>query len=77
MNCIIYSLSVIVGVCSPGYVSGKEPTYKCRSRRFSPWVWKKGMATYPSILVWGSQWTEEPGGLQSVGLQELDMTEAT
>ena len=38
---------------------------------------EKGMATYPSILVWGIQWTEEPGGLQSVGLQELDMTEAT
>ena len=23
---------------------------------------EKGMATHPSILTWGSPWTEEPGG---------------
>ena len=28
------------------------------------------MATYPSILAWEIPWTEEPGGLQSVGLQK-------
>ena len=33
------------------------------------------MATYPSILAWEIPWTEEPTGLQSMGLQELDMTE--
>ena len=32
------------------------------------------MATYFSILAWEIPWTEEPGGLQSMGLQELDMT---
>ena len=32
------------------------------------------MATHSSILAWKIQWTEEPGGLQSKGLQELDMT---
>ena len=25
------------------------------------------MATYCSILAWGIPWTEEPGGLQSLG----------
>ena len=30
---------------------------------------EKGMATYSSILAWRIQWTEEPGGLQSVGSQ--------
>ena len=25
------------------------------------------MATYSSILAWGTPWTEEPGGLQSIG----------
>ena len=35
------------------------------------------MATQSSILAWRIQWTEEPGGLQSVDLQESDMTEAT
>ena len=27
-----------------------------------------------SILAWEIPWTEEPGGLQSMGLQELDTT---
>ena len=27
------------------------------------------MTTHSSILVWRIQWTEEPGGLQSMGLQ--------
>ena len=30
---------------------------------------EKGMATHSSILTWRSPWTEEPGGLQSKGLQ--------
>ena len=30
---------------------------------------EKGMATHFSILAWRIPWTEEPGGLQSVGLQ--------
>ena len=28
---------------------------------------EKGMATYSSILAWRIPWTEEPGGLQSMG----------
>ena len=32
------------------------------------------MATHCGILVWRTPWTEEPGGLQSMG---SDMTEAT
>ena len=35
------------------------------------------MATHSSILAWRIPWTEEPGGLQSVELQKLDMNEAT
>ena len=35
---------------------------------------EKEMATHSSILIWEIPWTEEPGGLQSMGLQELDMT---
>ena len=27
------------------------------------------MATYSSILAWKTPWIEEPGGLQSMGLQ--------
>ena len=29
----------------------------------------KGMATHSSILAWKILWREEPGGLQSMGLQ--------
>ena len=35
------------------------------------------MATHSSILAWRIPWTEEPGGLQSMGFKELHMTEAT
>ena len=44
-----------------------------------PWVqflvWEdpleEEMATHSSILAWKIPWTEEPGGLQSVGLQRV------
>ena len=43
------------------------------------WVWsldrddplEEGMATHSSILAWRIPWTEEPGGLQSVGSQRV------
>ena len=33
------------------------------------------LATHPSILSWKIPWAEETGGLQSMGLQKVDMTE--
>ena len=33
------------------------------------------MATHSSILAWKISWTQEPGGLQSMESQELDMTQ--
>ena len=46
------------------------------------WVWflgqedplEKEMATHSSILAWRTPWMEEPGGLQSMGSQELNTT---
>ena len=32
---------------------------------------EKGMATHSSILAWRIPWTEEPGGLQPMGLQTV------
>ena len=32
------------------------------------------MATHFSILAWEIPWTEQPGGLQCMGLQEWDTT---
>ena len=35
---------------------------------------EKEIATHSNILAWRIPWTEKPGGLQSMGLQESDMT---
>ena len=43
------------------------------------WVWSLGqedpleeeLATHSSILAWKIPWTEEPGGIQSMGLQRV------
>jgi len=32
---------------------------------------EKEMAPHSSILAWRISWTEEPGGLQSMGLQRV------
>ena len=53
------------------------PTVKCLPTMQETWVqslgWEdpleKGMATHSSILAWRIPWTEEPGGLQSMGSQ--------
>ena len=34
---------------------------------------EKGKATHARILVWRIPWTEEPGGLQSIGLQRVGL----
>ena len=33
--------------------------------------WEREMATHSSIPAWEIPWTEEPGGLQSMGLQRI------
>ena len=62
----------------PGSTSGKEPTCQCRRYkrcRSDLWVERtpleKEMTTHSSILAWRSPWTEEPGGLQSMGLKRF------
>ena len=38
---------------------------------------EKEMATHSSILAWEIPWTEEPGGLQSMGSQRIRLDLAT
>ena len=38
---------------------------------------EKGMATHLKILAWEIPWTEEPGRLQSMGLQRVQHDLAT
>ena len=33
---------------------------------------EEGMATHSSILDWRTPWTEDPGGLPSMGLQRVE-----
>ena len=35
------------------------------------------MATHSSILAWEIPWAEEPGGMQSIGLQKIRYDIAT
>ena len=44
--------------CNEGDVASENPL-------------EEEMATYPSILAWRIPWTEEPGGLQSMGSQRV------
>ena len=44
------------------YVGSKDPL-------------EKAVTTHSGLLVWEIPWTEEPGGLQSMGSQESDTTE--
>ena len=57
-----------------GGSDGKESACNARDPGSIP-VWEdpveKEMATHSSILAWKIPWTEEPGGLQSNGLQRV------
>ena len=58
---------------------------KCLPTMWESWVrslgqedpLEKEMATYSSTLVWKIPWVEEPGKLQSVGLQRVRHDSAT
>ena len=55
------------------YLPGMRETWVRSRGREDPL--EKEMATHSSILAWRIPWTEEPGGLQSMGPQESDTTE--
>ena len=69
---IIFITSAIVGF--PCISVSKESSCSAGSRAQSlGWEdpLEKEMATHSSILVWKISWTEEPGGLQSMGSQRV------
>ena len=57
----------------PWWLSQNLPTMQETQVRFLGWEdpLEKGMATHSSVPAWRSPWTEEPGRLQSVGLQRV------
>ena len=65
----------------PQWSAGKEPTCNARDTGDMSSIPGLGrsleeeVATLSSILAWRIPWTEEPGGLRSVGHKESDRTE--
>ena len=55
----------------PGRSEGKAPACNAGDWGSIPGSLEKGMATHSSILAWRIPWTEEPGGLQSMGLKRV------
>ena len=51
----------------PGGASAKEPACQCRRHKRL----EEGIVTHSSILAWRIPWREEPGGLQSTGVQKV------
>ena len=60
----------------PGGTSGKDPAANAGDMREAGSIpgredpLEEGKATHSSILVWRIPWTEETGGLESVGSQK-------
>ena len=57
----------------PGGTSGKESACRwrrCKKPRFHPGL-EGPLATHSSFLAWRIPWTEEPGGLRSMGSQTV------
>ena len=73
-----FNNEIIVYKGCPGGSDGKESACNVGDLGLIP-GWEdsleEGMETHSSILAWKIPWTEEPGGLWSLGSQELDTTE--
>ena len=70
-------ISLIISGDSQGVLVVKNPPASAGDIKM--WIWsldwedplEEGMATHSSILAWRIPWTEEPSGLQSMGLQRV------
>ena len=62
----------------PGVSNCKGMGLQSGTACFHTWVrkipWRRGSVTHSNILAWRIPWTEEPGGLHHVGLQESNTT---
>ena len=67
-------LHIILKTCSP-IAQGIQDPHLMQETWVHSLDWEdpleEEMATHSSILGWRIPWTEEPGGLQSMGLQRV------
>ena len=59
-----------------GWMGSKDtnlqlPNKSCGYKCIAWWLLEKAMATHSSTLAWKIPWTEEPGGLRSMGLPQV------
>ena len=77
-NLSITGANITLRGCPSGM---SESVCQCRRHRFSPWVWKiswrRKWQLTPVFLLGESPWTEEPGRLQTKGLQKAGYDLAT
>ena len=83
-NKLSYLSVFLVFMCLPNYEGASLVAQSVKSlpavqeTRVRSLGWEdpleKGKATHSSIFAWRIPWTEEPGGLQSMGSQESDTT---
>ena len=68
---LLFRTQEVLGL--PWWLSWLRICLQCRRSGFSPWVgkisWKRAWQLTPVFLIGESAWTEEPGGLQSIGSQ--------
>ena len=72
-----FFLYFVVSVQNARYLSGEESACQCRDMVSIPGSGRspgKWNATHAGILAWEIAWTEEPGGLQSMGSQKNQKT---
>ena len=71
LNCLNTKTSQVAGILSL--------CLQCRTTQVQSLGWEdpleKEMTTHSSIYAWRIPWTEEPGGVQSMGRKETDTTE--
>ena len=80
--CCVTDYDKHTGVNNPNWASLIVKLVKNLPTKQGTWVWplgledplEKEMATHSSVHAWRIPRAEEPGGLQSMGSQELDMT---
>ena len=65
-----FALGVFSHACG---TSGKDSACQCKRHRLNLWEdpLEKEVATHSSIPAWRIPWTEDPGRLQSTGLQRV------
>ena len=77
-TCNILFLSVPTKACSNQLTITGGSVVKNPSANIGDLGWKdsmeKEMAIHSTVLAWQIPWAEKPGSLQSIGLQEWDMT---